>query len=335
MSLFEKFTETVFYKKDNELELQIEALKNVLKDYPDNEKLKHKLKICELGLRGEEEIEFELKNADIGMFVLRDINLKYKDLTAQIDYIVITPGYVYFIECKNLIGNIEVNERGEFIREYNYGNRKVKEGIYSPIRQAERHVDIFKKIWEERHTGLFDKVFKDGRQSWYKPLVVTANSKNVLNIKKAPKEIKDKIVKSDLLVEYIKKDIKTVEKDLLSNKQKMQENAFSIMQYYNQEIVRDYETELRKYIKENKQDTKIKSIKANQDDSLKEELVIYRKNKSKEKGIPAYYIFNNEELEKLLEIKPRTIDELRKTRILSDVKINSHGKEIINIIIKI
>ena len=252
MSLFDKFSETIFYKKDNELESQIEALRNVLKDYPNNEKLKHKLKICELGLRGEKEIEFELKNANIGMFVLSDINLKYKDLTAQIDYIVITPGFVYFIECKNLIGNIEVNERGEFIREYRFGNKKIKEGIYSPIRQAERHVEVFKKLWEERHTGLFDKVFKEGRQSWYKPLVVTANSKNILNTKKAPKEIKGKIVKSDLLVEYIIKDLKNVEKDFLCNKKKMQENAFSIMQNYNQEIVRDYEKELREWIKKNK-----------------------------------------------------------------------------------
>ena len=31
MSLFDKFSETIFYKKDNELESQIEALKNVLK----------------------------------------------------------------------------------------------------------------------------------------------------------------------------------------------------------------------------------------------------------------------------------------------------------------
>ena len=29
MGLFDKFTETVFYKKESELELQIEALKNI------------------------------------------------------------------------------------------------------------------------------------------------------------------------------------------------------------------------------------------------------------------------------------------------------------------
>ena len=335
MNFFEKFTETVFYKRDSELEVQIEALKKVINDYPDDEKLKHKLKICELGLKGENEIEFELKNANLGMYVLRDVNLKYKDNVAQIDYLIFTAGYIYFVECKNLIGNIEVNERGEFIREYRYGNKIIKEGIYSPLRQAERHVEVFKKIYDERHIGLIDKIFKEKRQSWLKPLVVMANSKNILNLKKAPKDIKDRIIRSDSLVDYIKKDIKSIDKDYLSNKKDMKENAFSIMQNYNQEIIRDYEKELRDYIKDNKKDIKIKSTIRNQDDLLKEQLVLYRKNKSKEKGIPAYYIFNNEELVKLLELKPKTIEELRKNKVLSDVKINTHGKEIIAIISKL
>jgi len=80
MGIFDKFNDTIFYKKDNELEVQVEILKKLLEKY-NNEELKHKLRICELGLYGENEIEFELKNANIGMYVLRDVNLKYNDLT--------------------------------------------------------------------------------------------------------------------------------------------------------------------------------------------------------------------------------------------------------------
>jgi len=61
-------------------------------------------------------------------------------------------------------------------------------------------------------------------------------------------------------------------------------------------------------------------------------LALFRKNRSKEKNIPAYYVFNNAELDKLAEIKPKTIEELKNMKILTDVKINSHGKEIIKII---
>lgn len=327
MGLFDKFTETVFYKKESELELQIETLKNIQLKYPNNEKIKHKLRILELGLRGEKEIEFELKNTNIGMFVLRDVNLKYKDLTAQIDYIILTPGYIYFVECKNLIGNISVNERGEFIREYTYDNKKIREGIYSPIRQAERHVEIFKKIWSERNNKVLDKIFREQRQLWFKPLVVMANSKNILDLKKAPKELKSQIIKSDLLIDYIKKDIAKIDKDLINRKQDMKENAFSIMQNYNQEISRDYEEELNKWVEK-----VISNNDNNSDDELRNKLLELRTNRSKEKRIPAYYVFTNEELDRIIKEKPKTIEELKLGKYLADVKVNSHGIEIIRII---
>ena len=46
--------------------------------------------------------------------------------------------------------------------------------------------------------------------------------------------------------------------------------------------------------------------------------------------IPAYYIFTNDELEKLLEIKPKTLDELKNANILSPVKVKTHGQQIID-----
>ena len=145
MGLFKKFNETIFYKQDSELEQQLEVLKKLNSEFPNNDDINRKIRLCELGIKGENEIEFELKNSNIGMFVLHDVNMKYEDLTAQIDYIVITSAYIYFIECKNLIGNITINDRGEFIREYTLNGKKIKEGFYSPIRQSERHIEIFKK----------------------------------------------------------------------------------------------------------------------------------------------------------------------------------------------
>lgn len=333
MGLFEKFTDTVICKSSNELELQIEALKKLQKKYPNNEKLNYRLKICELGLYGENEIEYELKNCNIGMYILRDVNIKYEDITAQIDYIVITPGYIYFIECKNLIGDITVNERGEFTRKYNYNGKEIKEGIYSPIRQAERHVEIFKKIRNQRRTGLFDKVFREQSESWFKPLVVIANSKSILNIKSAPDKIKDKIIKSDSLINYIKRDIQSIDKECLSNKQSMYTSALNIMQNYNQKIEKDYEKELEEWIAKNASTNNNQSSDTNiSNEKLKMELTNFRKNRAKEKNIPAYYVFNNEELELLLKYKPNSVEKLRESKILSDVKIKLHGECIVNII---
>ena len=62
-----KFTDTIFYKKDSELEYQIDALKKVKEKYPHNYAISKKLTLAELGLKGEKEIEFELKNANIGI----------------------------------------------------------------------------------------------------------------------------------------------------------------------------------------------------------------------------------------------------------------------------
>lgn len=328
MELFKKFTETIFYKKDNQLEEQISALKELQQEYPNNSKLNYKLKLCELGLIGENEIEFELKNANIGMYILRDVNLKYNDLTAQIDYIIITPGYTYFVECKNLIGNITVNNRGEFTREYIYNHKKIVEGIYSPIRQAERHIEIFKKIFDESQTSFMDKIFKNIRTSWLKPLVVLANSKNILKLTYAPKSIKNQIVRSDSLINYIKKDINSLNKDYLSSQKYMNNLAFNIMQNYNQDIEKNYKEDFRKWLeKDNKP-----NFKNINNEKIKTELINYRKNKSQEKNIPAYYIFTNEELNLLLNLLPKNYQELEKSNILSNVKLKLHGQEIINII---
>ena len=329
MELFKKFTETIFYKKDSQLEEQISALKELQQEYPNNSKLNYKLKLCELGLIGENEIEFELKNANIRMYILHDVNLKYKDLTAQIDYIIITPGYTYFVECKNLIGNISVNNRGEFIREYIYNHKKIVEGIYSPIRQAERHIEIFKKLLDENQTGIMYNLLKNVRQSWFKPLVVLANSKNILKLQYAPKEIKSQIVRSDSLIDYIKKDINNLDKDYLSSQKYMNDLAFKIMQNYNQDIEKDYKEDFQKWLEKDKVEPL--SSNANNED-IKNKLINYRKTKSQEKNIPTYYIFTNEELNLLLTHLPKTYQELEKSNILSNIKLKLHGQEIINII---
>lgn len=329
MELFKKFTETIFYKKDSQLEEQISALKDLQQEYPNNSKLNYKLKLCELGLIGENEIEFELKNANIGMYILHDVNLKYKDLTAQIDYIIITPGYTYFVECKNLIGNISVNNRGEFIREYIYNHKKIVEGIYSPIRQAERHIEIFKKLLDENQTGIMYNLLKNVRQSWFKPLVVLANSKNILKLQYAPKEIKSQIVRSDSLIDYIKKDINNLDKDYLSSQKYMNDLAFKIMQNYNQDIEKDYKEDFQKWLEK----YKVEPLSSNANNEyIKNKLINYRKTKSQEKNIPPYYIFTNEELNLLLTHLPKTYQELEKSNILSNIKLKLHGQEIINII---
>lgn len=47
-------------------------------------------------------------------------------------------------------------------------------------------------------------------------------------------------------------------------------------------------------------------------------------------NIPAYYVFTNDELDKIIELKPSSLEELKKLNILNPVKIKTHGEQIIN-----
>lgn len=326
-----KFTETIFLKDTSELKKQIEALQELLVHYPNNEKLKKELKMCEIGLKGEEEIKFELGNANIGMYVLHDVNIEYKDLKAQIDYIIITPAYTYFVECKNLVGNITVDSNGNFSREIYYGKKKVNEGMYSPLSQAQRHVEIFKKIWCDRNTKIIDKLIRRNYLDvWYKPLVVMANSKNILNLRFAPKNYKNNVIKSDRLVEYLKNDLAKCDKDMLLDKDGMYNLAMSFILNYNKDKNIDYKQKYaEKFLRENASE---KIENKPEVEQLREKLIEFRKERAKEKGLPPFYVFNNMELEELLKLMPKSKEELMKSNVLSAVKVKVHGDEIIKII---
>ncbi|MDU7147867.1 MAG: NERD domain-containing protein [Clostridium sp.] len=207
MALFNKLDKPIFLKEESEAKHYISKLKELHSRAPEGVKgrIEKELKIATLGELGEDNIAFELKNSGIPMYILHDICLETNELSAQIDYIVVTRKVIFIIECKNLIGNIEINSQGNFIRTYNFNGKFIKEGIYSPITQNERHLEVLKRIKKESKSNfiskmLFDKYFNDN----YKSLVVLANPKTVLNSRYAKKEIKDKVIKADQLINYIK-----------------------------------------------------------------------------------------------------------------------------------
>ena len=426
MSLFEKFQRTVFVKDDSELEEKLNSLKAIRDKVVEKDEIEKEIKISELGLIGEKRIEYELKCANIGMYVLHDVNVVVDELTAQVDWVVITPAYCYLIECKNLIGNVTVNSQGEFRRYYQYKGKKIAEAIYSQYRQAVRHKEIWKKDWCTRRGKIKIFLENDIFENWYKPLVVFANPNGILDIKYAPAEIKKSIVKVDNLIEYFKADIMRKGTSELDGRKNMEENAIGILKKINKKVRKDYtkqytliqegsnkeqkirdsgeakcvestatenkkaevqEAESQSFkgkaieskeaeskgfkdkafegrnvgekvveIKENEgkavenrvienmaaetkePDDKALLNKTDEKDSdsiqkeLREELLKFRKEKSRNMNVPAYYVFTNDEMNKIIEEKPKTIEELRKNNILSQIKIKCHGKEIVKIV---
>ena len=321
-----RFKDTVFYKENSDLQSKYDALKKLNEEYPNNEELLSELFIVKKGLDGENEIDYQLKKAHIGMYVLRDIKVKHEDLTAQIDYVIITPVYTYYVECKNLVGNITVTDKGDFIREFTINGRKIKKGMYSPLRQVEAQREVLRKIWESNSSAI-KKFFASKNFDYYRRvLVVAANQDTILNTNRAPKEMKYKILRADALVRQIEYDLDHRGNDeYLESKKGMEEMAQSYVDLSSKEEINYYDYYKEKYCND---------VSAPINDDLKDRLIELRKNRSNEMNIPAYYVFTNEELDKLVELRPKTIEELKNANILTTIKIKTHGEEIIKVINK-
>lgn len=257
MGLFDKIKNPIFLKEDSEAEKQLEILKELKTHLSGDalEKIEQEINCVESGIIGEKQVHFELENSHIPMFVLHDLFLEDEGLTAQIDYLIITRKNVYIIECKNLYGNIEINNSGSFIRSYQYKGKIYKEGIYSPITQNERHFQLIKSIRYKTKNNIlikamFDKHFGEN----YHTVVVLANPKTVLNDKFAKKEIKKMVIRADQLVSYIKETDSQKKEDLYSEKE--MEEAANFFLGQNRSNPTDYTEKYKKLIEEQADDTK-------------------------------------------------------------------------------
>lgn len=208
MGLFDKIKEPVFLKEDSAASAELAALEELRNTAPPEvvKKLEKEIRNVKLGILGENQIAFELKNSHIPMYVLHDLYLEHEGLTAQIDYLVITRRRNFVIECKNLYGNIEVTEQGDFIRHINYNGKYSKERIYSPITQSDRHLAlILQLLLSRRSNPIRQAILKKYFPENYRSVVVLANPKSILNTKNAEESVKDKVISADRLIAYIQK----------------------------------------------------------------------------------------------------------------------------------
>lgn len=244
MGLFHK-PEVIVVKESSDAKqylLRLEQLDNKAQGEL-KERIEKEILITKAGIIGEDNVLFELKNSGMDMVVLHDICIETQDsLTAQIDYIVITPKLNFIIECKNMIGNVEINAKGNFIRTYEFKGKKIKEGIYSPITQNERHMAIIKEKRSESKGRLMSMITRSNFESVYKPLVVLANPKTLVYDRYAPKEVKNKVIRADQLTATLRK-MQSESKNYSWSRKDMLEFAGEILQC-NREEHNDY---IRKY----------------------------------------------------------------------------------------
>ena len=360
MGLFTKKIGTIFLKETSDTALFIENLQTLQKQAEGELKnnIATQIKLATYGKMGEDNVAFELKNSGIDMYVLRDIYLEIGDLSAQIDYIVITRKYIYILECKNLIGNIEIDNSGSFIRTYELFGKRIKEGIYSPITQNQRHLQVLKNVRKDSKGNFLTKIaFEKFFQENYKSLVVLANPKTYLNAKFAKKEIKEQVIRADQLIAYIK-NMEMAKKENSMSKDDMLELA----QFYlecSQPNKSDY---ARKYAEmleairvtslttdalensvgeegafasdKNTVKAEINDVSANsvQRDELIKRLKAFRLEQSRKERVKPYFIFNDVQMNDLIDKNPKNKEELLKVSGFGNVKVEKYGDIILDIL---
>ncbi len=358
MRLFSKRIGSVFLKENYDADSYIEKLQGLAQKASGStvKEIEKQISWMKYGKKGESNVAYELKNSGMDMYILHDIYLEYEDLSAQIDYLVITRKHTYIIECKMLSGNIEIDNTGAFIRYYNYSGKSYKKGMYSPVTQNKRHLQVIKEIWMHYRENLFTrKNFEKNFDTNFHSIVVLANPETCINMKYAPKDIREQVIRADHLITYIRqKDSES--KNNLSNGDMLEAAKFYLSQHKPNKL--DYSLkyeELLRTTNADSQNTNEKKIilpctaetEATQihtpmkttytEDNNNNEILIkhlkdFRLEQSRREGIAPYLIFNNAQMDNLIAKMPHTPDELLKISGFGSVKVNKYGASIIKIL---
>ena len=327
---------------------KLEQMAELIKEENILESIKYELYAIKSGDFGEKNVEFELKNSYIPMLCLHNVYLEHNGLTAQMDYVIITSKFICILETKLLNGNIEVNNKGDFTRtiENSAGKTLRKEGMYSPITQNQRHVDLLKRF-------LMDKSLI--KNTPILSLVVLANPKTIVFDKYATKDVKNKIIRADQLKVTIEKWIKNHNEVNLAVLT-MQDIANELIAHSIERpdpIIAKYEM----YLPKEKPVQPIAEPKAEpiapqnstavpasnpttgqappvttSNIKLYNALKQYRYNTSKAENVKAYVVFNNAQMEEIIEKLPRNNDQLLKISGFGSVKVEKYGDGIINLV---
>lgn len=341
MGLFDKINQPVFIKENSDAAEQLQLLQGLYDQAQGavKKQIEQDMKYISYGIKGEEQIAFELKNSHMPMYILHDLYLEYEDLSAQIDYLIITRKGTFVIECKNLFGDISINSSGDFIRTMKLGGKIIKEGIYSPITQNKRHLDLIKKIRGQDKNALIRVFFEKAFNNNYHSIVVLANPKTILDTKNAPKEIRNQVIRADQLIKYIEKINATIKMEPNSDKQMKELAEYFLSKHKHKEISyhKKYEQMIEKNIEEpvKVENTIADTIKDISDDvdQLIQKMKDYRLRQSREEKVKPYFIFTDKQMLDIIEKRPSSIEELMNISGFGEVKCSKYGKQIIELLL--
>lgn len=364
MGLFSKKIGPVFIKDTDDMDSYIGKLQDLAKKASGDtaKEIEKQISWMLYGKKGEANVAYELKNSGMDMYILHDIYLEYKDLSAQIDYLVITRKHTYIIECKMLSGNIEIDSTGAFIRYYDYSGKSFRKGMYSPVTQNRMHLQVIKEIWLHYNENFFTrKNFEKNFDTNFQSIVVLANPETCIDMKYAPKEIKEQVIRADQLITFIRQKDSDAKSDL-SNGDMLDAARFYMRQHRPNKL--DYAAKYEKLLhttdmnEQNKVNEKkflsttttqytAKTVNVqtwnpsvetkDKEDSNNNEILIkqlkeFRLKQSKNEGIAPYLIFNNAQMDDLISKMPHTTTDLLKVSGFNTAKADKYGDAILHIL---
>ncbi|BES65092.1 hypothetical protein SANA_15310 [Gottschalkiaceae bacterium SANA] len=337
-----KINGPMFLKETSDAKKQLEMLRSYRQTCPKSvqKEVDRDIKFLSYGIYGESQVAYELRNCFLPIIILHDLHIVYKGLEAQIDYLIVTQYEDIVIECKNLIGNIEVNAKGDFIRTTNFNGSKKREGIYSPITQNQRHLQLLKKIAIDRQSNI---VMRKGVNYFFeeahKSIIVLANPKTIVNLRVAKKEVKDQIIRCDQLNAYLKKMASDSKVPKSSGEEmfKIASRYLDLHQPNRKDYTKKYSAREDNHKSLDTKKGKTEELKESKEvyantQGIREVLKAYRYNKSKEEGVKAYYIYSNAQMEALMVAKPKTTNEIMKIKGFGRVKCDKYGEDLIRIL---
>ncbi len=314
----------------------LEKLEDLLDKVGDDQKdiVETQLKKEKAGIDGEKRVMYELKHLKEPCLIIHDLTLFDKNADqSQIDFVVLTRNCAIVLESKSLQGNITINSEGEFTRQFVNNERKVyrKEGMYSPIRQNEIHVGVLEDLLNN---------FKIIKNYPIESLVVISNDRTIIDKKYAAKNVKDAIVKFDQLDNSIYRIMqKHLDTDISDSK--LLELGEALVDNDTPRVV-DYVSSLKlklideELFEETKKAQETGFVEEDNeqviDNSLMDALKAYRMKKAKELHYQPYFIFNNAQMEQIIQLSPKTKEELCSIDGFGDKKYEMYGEDIITIV---
>lgn len=158
------------------------------------------------GIKQEHDVAFYLRRAyknSEQVMVLNDLRIEHDGESAQIDHLIVyTYGFIV-VESKSIRGEVNVNEYGEWTRSY----KGQWSGMPSPIKQAELQLKLLKQYLcanTEKVIGKFLGIQQGLAMRCY-DVFCAISSDAIIDRSNAPKDIADKLVKSEFIADALDK----------------------------------------------------------------------------------------------------------------------------------